>query len=351
MEALTTVFRAGEGGFPCVRVPSLLALPGTSTLLAFAECRSFVGDGCYLNPHHNSSGDERMRVPCMKRSEDEGESWGALRVLSATNGSYPTVVFLPRTQTLLLQYSTWPLNQSYAEPLVQQMVSRDLGATWSAPAIVANVPSVFLGGCRGTVTASGRVLFAAYNHTAPPRIFEARVWRSDDAGATYATSPDVIHGAAEPAIAALNQTHVEIVARSNGALGCSCQDRTVSGDGGASWGGQVVNASELVSPGCQGSVALDVYGGPSRLLYSGPDSPTSRKAMTVWESLDRGARWSRLAQISAMDVDASYSCLETTPKAVHVLWETGPDERSPCYGPTCRVVLSTRVRAQRLSAA
>lgn len=338
-----TVFRAGEGGFPCVRVPSLVYLPGTETLLAFAECRNFTGDGCYKDPQHNHSGDERLRVPCMKQSADGGKSWGGLRALSKVHGSYPTVAFLPESKKLLLQYSTFP--GSYGEPVVQQMASTDLGVTWSAPARVAGVPpNVYLGGCHGAVSASGRVLFAAYNHTAvTPRTFETRVWRSDDGGATYTTSPEVIHSTAEPSIAAINRTSVEIVGRTNGALGCACQDRTLSHDGGASWGGPV-NVSDLVSPGCQGSVAADVYQSPSRLLYSGPSSPSARRAMAVWESRDHGARWSQLAQLSAAEVDASYSCLETTPRAVHVLWETGPDEQTPCYGPTCRVVLSTLAR-------
>lgn len=340
----TTVFRAGEGGFPCVRVPSLLAIPGTSTLLAFAECRLFTGDGCYLDPQHNHSGDERLRLPCMKRSADGGKSWGSLRSLSATHGSYPTVVYLPLSKAVLLQYSTWPHNESYGKPLVQQMVSTDFGVTWSAPARVRGVPNAYLGGCRGAVTARGRVLFAAYNHTGHPRTFETRVWHSDDGGVTFVTSPDAIHGAAEPGIAAINETHVEIVARSNGALGCACQNRILSDDSGASWRGRVRNVSDLVSPGCQGSFVADAYSKPvARMLYSGPGSPTSRKAMSLWESTDSGARWSRLSRLSS--VDASYSCLETTPEAVHVLWETGPDsDETRCYGPTCRIVLSTLSR-------
>ena len=47
-----SVFPSGIGGFPCVRVPSLLAIPG-GPLLAFAECRSFTGDGC--EPRHRPS--------------------------------------------------------------------------------------------------------------------------------------------------------------------------------------------------------------------------------------------------------------------------------------------------------
>ena len=75
--------------------------------------------------------------------------------------------------------------------------------------------------------------------------------------------------------------------------------------------------------------------------------------MSVWESIDHGARWSLLARLADADSDASYSCLETTPQSVHVLWETGgdvQDQQTPCFGPTCRIVLSTRARVSELHA-
>ena len=66
------VFESGIGGFPCVRVPSLLAVPA-GPLLAFAECRSFTGDGC-----EPASGpvvvDERERVVCMRTSTSGGKT-------------------------------------------------------------------------------------------------------------------------------------------------------------------------------------------------------------------------------------------------------------------------------------
>lgn len=38
------VFKPWEGGFPCIRVPSIIRTP--HALIAFAECRMITGDGC-----------------------------------------------------------------------------------------------------------------------------------------------------------------------------------------------------------------------------------------------------------------------------------------------------------------
>ena len=37
------VFKKGEGGFFCIKIPALLAIPNSSMLLAFAEARN---DSC-----------------------------------------------------------------------------------------------------------------------------------------------------------------------------------------------------------------------------------------------------------------------------------------------------------------
>ena len=60
----------------------------TRTLLAFAECRNFDGDGC--NVPGLQPGDETLRVPCMKRSDDSGASWGNLSVVTEVHGMHVT---------------------------------------------------------------------------------------------------------------------------------------------------------------------------------------------------------------------------------------------------------------------
>lgn len=45
VEYTTPVFTHGEGGYPCIRIPSIIQVK-SGKLLAFAECRTFTGDGC-----------------------------------------------------------------------------------------------------------------------------------------------------------------------------------------------------------------------------------------------------------------------------------------------------------------
>lgn len=44
----TPVFIHGEGGYPCIRIPAIIKT-GSGKLLAFAECRTYTGDGCEPN--------------------------------------------------------------------------------------------------------------------------------------------------------------------------------------------------------------------------------------------------------------------------------------------------------------
>ena len=50
------VFRHGEGGFPCIRIPAITRCGPNGTLHAFAECRTMIGDGCIPNKTTNAPG-------------------------------------------------------------------------------------------------------------------------------------------------------------------------------------------------------------------------------------------------------------------------------------------------------
>ena len=160
----------------------MLQVPASNTLLAFAECRSFIGDGCTPTGSRNRTypTSEKVRVPCMKRSNDSGRTWGPLSVVTEVHGMYPTVVLLDGT--LVMHYATWPNGENYTNPVVQQLVSTDLGGSWTAPMIVHGLPSAFPGGCKGAVTPIGRIIFAGYwpqgGHTLPKNYskYIMRVW-------------------------------------------------------------------------------------------------------------------------------------------------------------------------------
>ena len=50
------VFRHGEGGFPCIRIPAITRCGPKGTLHAFAECRTMRGDGCIPNKTTDAPG-------------------------------------------------------------------------------------------------------------------------------------------------------------------------------------------------------------------------------------------------------------------------------------------------------
>ncbi len=76
------VFTVWEGGYPCIRIPSITQTP-SGTLVAFAECRGWIGDGC--DPQGIAK-DEKIalmkntndRWVCSKRSTDGGQTWSDL---------------------------------------------------------------------------------------------------------------------------------------------------------------------------------------------------------------------------------------------------------------------------------
>ena len=189
-----TVFHSGIGGFPCVRVPSLVAVPGV-VLLAFAECRHFVGDSCEpADKRRWNSTDKQSRVICLRRSFDNGTTWGPLNVNVAPgwHAAYPTASYRSSSDTVVLQFSAWavdgPRNErAYLSPTIMQVVSADHGSTWSPPRAVVGVAHQFLGGCRSDATSAGRLLFTGYDHPATSYVMSASVWASDDGGATYQT--------------------------------------------------------------------------------------------------------------------------------------------------------------------
>ena len=124
-EALTTEV----GPYPCIRIPSTLALPDGS-VLAFAECRRWVGDGCFIDGMKNDSSAEYFnRSICMRKSVDGGATWGALQDnITERYSANPSAVFdQVRNRTLLV------FNDAASEVLYS-VSSSDGGSTWDLPA-------------------------------------------------------------------------------------------------------------------------------------------------------------------------------------------------------------------------
>jgi sialidase-1 len=102
----SVVFAPGEGGYPCIRIPSVALAGDNVTLNAFAECRNFTGDGCFpLHPPHTPNA--LYKDLCQKQSTDAGRSWSQLRVVARNTGQGGNPVYDQRSERLLLQYIQW----------------------------------------------------------------------------------------------------------------------------------------------------------------------------------------------------------------------------------------------------
>ena len=378
--------------FPCIRIPSGLWVPagagGTDgeVLLAFAECRRWVGDGCYPDgvPHTPpSTVEETDRYVCMRRSTDGGKSFGPVQTnITGRRSTNPTAVWLGQTATVLLFFNAPSSNLSDYRAYV--MESSDRGLSFGTPRMVfdpnkektfAHVPTIVGPGNGAVVLPSGapgggpRLVLSLYSHLKPPRLsplpatsFLVGVVYSDTRGRTWKASAASIPYLGEPQLAGLASIGPRSVM-----LNGRCADRSVynhnayhspcaagyrgvalSTDGGVTFGPTEYDR-QLQSPNCQGaSVSSDGV-----LYYSGADSRETRMNMSVW-SAQNVSEWppkfSEPTLLSPKQYAAACSSKSKAPcgaaysglfaahtGGVGVLWERGTDG---CNGASCAIVLS-----------
>ena len=183
----TTVFIHGEGGFPCIRIPSITRCGGL--LHAFAECRTRTGDGCIPTETGRAVGLSSVSVEagvCYKNSSDDGATWSPLWWIEA-GGINPTVLCEQNTSSLILQYNVRVMNVCINHsasvhpkiaivPHIQigttnwQTTSPDLGKSWTKPTSVplGKYEWAYVGPGKGLQLSEksmypGRILFIGYH--------------------------------------------------------------------------------------------------------------------------------------------------------------------------------------------
>jgi sialidase-1 len=341
------VFQNGQDGYKCYRIPAIVKAPN-GDLLAFAEAR------------RNNCGDFGDVEIVMKRSTDNGISWGNLQIAADNGndqaGNQAPVFDLTDKQfpkgRLFLFYNTGTaheqeVREGKAIREVWYKTSTDNGQTWSEPVNIttqvskpnqpelnpnynfredwrsyANTPGHGLQIQKGKY--KGRIYIAANHSAGPPqahsRDYIAHGFYSDDHGKTFKLSPDVAYAGSNEAIAAET---------SDGSLLFNCRNQ--SGDAkfriqaftknaGETWN-EVKLMNDLPDPVCQGSmIDFQAEKGKKVLIFSNANSQTKREKLTVRVSHDDGKSWSVGNEIYAGS--AAYSDLVVQKdKKIGVLYE------------------------------
>jgi sialidase-1 len=295
------VYRSGENGYQCFRIPAIIAT-NKGTLLAFAEARK------------NNCGDAGDIDLVVKRSADGGRTWSGMIMVWNDGGNTcgnPAPVVDRRTGKIIL-LSTWNLGSDHEKEIIAQtsrdtrriflLSSEDDGATWSpAKEITTTVKKenwtwYATGPCNGIQITKGRYkgrLVIPCDHIeAVSGKYYSHIIYSDDGGVNWAlggtTPQDQVN---ECTVAEINNGQLMLNMRNYGPV--RARRISYSKDGGEHWS-DIETDSSLIEPVCQASLLrYDRQGRKKYLAFSNPANANSRVGMTVRLSFDEGKTWRR----------------------------------------------------------
>ncbi len=316
----TIVFKQGERGYYCIRIPSILTTT-KGTLLAFGEARM-----------HNC-GDNTQKDIVYKRSVDNGKTWSDLQVLCQGNSTSDGYNIVGNFAPVQLKY-----NQRILIPfcknniILMQTYSDDDGVRFSRPEVIYNVikpdwKMVDLGPPAGLLLQSNRILIPAYysiNTTAGGSFSTGFVMLNDNNGQV---DKWYLGGQFNLENYYPNECQaVELLPSANSIFINSRSYSTIrigsySNDGGLTFN-RVKVLNTLVQPlhGCEGST---MYHQSSRqLFYSGIAETTMRTNLSLYISNDNGENWTYRKTI--WSGPSAYSSLTTlNDQSIGVLFEGG----------------------------
>ena len=344
--AVTTVYTSGEEGYDTYRIPAIVRATDGS-LLAFAEGRV------------ENTRDWGNIDLVLKRSLDNGATWGPLRVVHEdgpnTVGNAAPVVDLATGRVVVVFIHGWGedsellinIGSSTGRKTAMLTYSDDHGETWAPARDIsgwameedwrwyAPGPGHALRLSRGPH--AGRIVVAG-NHTAGDWTSDdfmfGEIIYSDDGGATWGIGavcgsvPGEIHPNEATAVQ-LTDGRIYINARNHVSDPQASRVFAHSSDGGFTFDNDFSLEPSITSPVVQASVlrysAVDRGSTRDLLLYSGPAHPSQRREMRVRRSFDEAESWDAGKIIHAGP--AAYSDLAITENSlVGVLFEAGDDE-------------------------
>lgn len=311
-----SVYTSGQEGYHTFRIPSIVrAVDGT--LLAFAEGRV------------NNLRDHDDVDLVLKRSHDNGATWGPLQVLWGQNdggvitwGNPCTVVDESNGRIWLM--CNWEVYEIYV------MFSDDHGASWTRPKNITKEawnpewprppaptntslvgPGIGIQLVRGPH--AGRLVMPMHLRRHPLKNAsenEVSTIYSDNHGATWNYSRNTTGVGNEAQVVELSDGRLMMNQR-NQLPKQNPRYRLISysRDGGETWTRSVADA-HLVGPVVQASILRYAWeggrGDMGILLFSMPAGP-GREGLTVHISTDDGASWPE--QRTVCESDSAYSCL------------------------------------------
>jgi len=318
-QELNYLYKAGEEGYSCFRIPSIITT-AKGTVLAFAEAR------------RNNCGDAGDIDLVVKRSTNGGKTWSGLQMVwndSTNTCGNPAPIIDQKTGKIIL-LTTWNLGTDHEKEIVAGsskdtrrafvLSSDDDGLNWSAAKdITQNVKDTSwtwyaTGPGRGLQISKGkhkgRLVVPINYMTAGSKKNYAGAIYSDDAGIHWQpggiTPQDSVN---ESTVAELSNGRLMLNMRNAGKK--RARQVSISKNGGKSWS-DIKEDTTLIEPVCEGNLLPYTFTGKKEaLLFSNPASKTSRSQMTVRVSYDNGKTWAAKKLLYAGP--SAYSCLTVLP--------------------------------------
>jgi len=319
--------------FKGTRIPTIV-MTGKGTLLAFCS------------PNDNHPGNF-----CVRRSEDNGRTWGKLIRISPdgrklrTKFGEPGVVVDRKTGKIWAFFTRGTGRHKSPKTAMHFTYSKDDGRTWKTPISACEDPArfgkdqeftpVIAWQGRGIQLSSGRLLVPCMRIDRQER--DTACLYSDDAGKTWRVS-NRVPGKVGQEICIVELTDGTVYMngrRASGGRGPVVRWVSRSKDGGKTWS-PPKGEKQLTGAPCHAGVIRLTDArrhDRNRLLFSLPEgTPQRRQNLRIWLSYDEGRTWKREDSRLLIPGSAAYSDMVLLPDmSIGILYETNKPKWHSIY--------------------